>query len=348
MSLAIVRNRIMKYQMQLILYMVLAVGLFSVNKTDYGIMVNRQFVSFLESSKEYIKEEKERLEEERRNERLVHVESDTPEIQIATGSQADIETEIVEALKPIGSIYIQTGKLNVRATPNGKILGTVSLGETHDYYEEEGKWLKIAFEDGEGYVYSIYGDIYDTEGNLVTPANIPEPEPVVEEPVQTPAIQTEPIQAQPAPVVVTPQKEPSQMTNSELYQWVLSQIITPDMDDFAKVRAVNQYLCDHMTYDINYYTTRDALILGRGRCQGYANAFKNLMNTLGIPTDYVRGYVAGEGNSTHAWNRVLIGGTYYYVDVTWNDSTGANSYLLLGEAEFNRGRAVIAYNPQTE
>lgn len=341
MSLAIVRNRIMKYQMQLILYMVLAVGLFSVNKTDYGIMVNRQFVSFLESTKEYIKEKKEQFEEERRNERFVHVEYDTPEIQIAAGSRADIETEIVEALKPIGSIYIQTGKLNVRATPNGKILGTVSLGETHDYYEEEGKWLKIAFEDGEGYVYSIYGDIYDAKGNLVTPANIPEPEPIVEEPVATP-VQTPVVQA------ATPQKEPSQMTNSELYQWVLSQIITPDMDDFAKVCAVNQYLCDHMTYDTNYYTTRDALILGRGRCQGYANAFKNLMNTLGIPTDYVRGYVAGETDATHAWNRVLIGGTYYYVDVTWNDSTGVNNYLLLCEAEFNRGRTVIGYNPQSE
>jgi len=348
MSLAIVRNRIMKYQMQLILYMVLAVGLFSINKTDYGAMVNNRFVSFLESSKEYIEEEKERLEEKKRAEQLVQIETHTPEIQIATGSEADVETEIVQAIKPIGYIYIQTGKLNVRETPNGKILGTVSLGETHDYYEEKGKWLKIVYEDGEGYVYSIYGDIYDTEGNLVTPANIPEPEPVVEEPVQTPAVQTEPIQAEPTPTVVTPQKDPAQMSNSELYQWVLSQIITPDMDDFAKVRAVNQYLCDHMTYDINYYTTRDALILGRGRCQGYANAFKNLMNTLGIPTDYVRGYIAGEANATHAWNRVLIGGTYYYVDVTWNDSTGANSYLLLNEAEFNRGRAVICYNPKTE
>ena len=72
------------------------------------------------------------------------------------------------------------------------------------------------------------------------------------------------------------------------------------------------------------------------------------MNTLGIPTDYVRGYVAGEGNSTHAWNRVLINGTYYCVDVTWNDSTGANSYLLMSEAEFNRGRSIIEYNPRSE
>lgn len=346
MSLAIVRNKIVKCQMQLILYMVLAVSLFSINKTNYGAMVNNRFVSFLEASKEYIEEGKEWVEEKKRVEKLVHIESKTPEIQIVMGTQADVETEVVEEInlrKPLGSIYIQTGKLNVRATPNGKILGTVSLGETHDYYEKEGNWLKIAYEGDEGYVYSVYGDVYDTEGNLVTLANIPEPEPVVEEPVQTPAVPAEPVQS-----VVTPQKDPAQMTNAELYQWVLSQIITPDMDDFAKVRAVNQYLCDHMTYDINYYTTRDALILGRGRCQGYANAFKNLMNTLGIPTDYVRGYIAGETSSTHAWNRVLIGGTYYYVDVTWNDTTGANSYLLLNEAEFNRGRAVIAYNPKTE
>lgn len=141
-------------------------------------------------------------------------------------------------------------------------------------------------------------------------------------------------------------KDPTKLSTPELCQYVLAQIITPDMDDFAKARAINNWLCDHMTYDLNYYTTRDALLIGRGRCQGYANAYKNLMNTAGIPTDFIGGY--GNGGR-HGWNRVLINGAYYYVDVTWNDSTGNYSrYLLISEAEMNMDHQPSEINPRTE
>ena len=141
-------------------------------------------------------------------------------------------------------------------------------------------------------------------------------------------------------------KDPSTLNTTELCQYVLAQIITPDMDDFAKAIAVNNWLCDHMTYDLNYYRTRDALLIGRGRCQGYANAYKNLMNTAGIPTDYISGY--GKGQS-HGWNRVLINGAYYYVDVTWNDTSGNYSkYLLMSEADINRDHQPVRLNPRSE
>ena len=141
-------------------------------------------------------------------------------------------------------------------------------------------------------------------------------------------------------------RDPNSLSTTELCQYVLYQIITPDMDDFAKARAINNWLCNHMTYDLSYYTTRDAILLGRGRCQGYANAYKNLMNAAGIPTDYISGY--GEGGR-HGWNRVLINGAYYYVDVTWNDSTGNYSkYLLLSEGEMNRDHYPEKINPKTE
>lgn len=141
-------------------------------------------------------------------------------------------------------------------------------------------------------------------------------------------------------------KNPNTLSTTELCQYVLYQIITPDMDDFAKARAINNWLCDHVTYDLNYYTTRDAILLGRGRCQGYANAYKNLMNTAGIPTDYISGYANG---GRHGWNRVLIGGCYYYVDVTWNDSMrDYGRYLLVSEAEMNRDHQPNKINPKTE
>lgn len=354
MSLTLLRKRIKKCQIQLILYIVLAVGLFSVNMTRYGTMMNQQFISSLKYSKEYIGERKEsqKMEQGSQNvtvevneevsEQISHMEETTPEKESVTKMSVESETEpeTEEVLNAIGSIYIQMGSLNVREIPNGEIIGEVYFGEKYDYYEVQGNWVKIAYDDTFGYVYKVYGDIYDTEGNLIAAAELPKPAP---EPEPEPNVTESTPQ-----VVVAPSKEPSEMTNSELYQWVLAQIITPDMDEFARVRAVNQYLCDHMTYDINYYSSRDAILLGRGRCQGYANAFKNLMNALGIPTDYIRGYADGDYSSTHAWNRVLIQGVYYYVDVTWNDTTGRNSYLLIGEEEFNRDRSVIEYNPYSE
>lgn len=352
MSLILLKKRIKKCQMQLIIYMVLAVGVFSVNMTRYGTMLNQQFISSLEYSKEYIGERKEslKMEQESQNvtievneeisEQISQIEETTPKKESVTEVSVESETEpeIEEVLNAIGSIHIQMGSLNVREIPNGEIIGEVHFGETYDYYEIKENWVKIAYDDTFGYVYKLYGDTYNTEGKLIAAAKLPEPEP-----------EPEPVVTEPTPqVVVAPSKEPSAMTNFELYQWVLAQIITPDMDEFAKVRAVNQYLCDHMTYDINYYSSRDAILLGRGRCQGYANVFKNLMNALGIPTDYIRGYADGDYSSTHAWNRVLIQGVYYYVDVTWNDTTGRNSYLLIGEEEFNRDRSVIEYNPYSE
>lgn len=320
-----IRNKIKQSRILLTLFTTLALGILCMNKSIGGLpFVNARMIV-------------QEVENQYREQKTSSVSNPSQEKE-----EVIVEVEQETIIQPIGNIHIQASWLNVRETPNGTIIGKVAFGEKHDYYEEENRWLKIQYEDSYGYVFGDYGDIYDAEGNLVAAANIPEPEP-------EPAVESqEPTQPEPAAPAPQPQKNPQEMSTSELCQWVLDQIITPDMDDFAKVRAVNQYLCDHMTYDLKYYTTRDAILLGRGRCQGYTNAFKNLMNTLGIPTDYVRGYAGNDRSSTHSWNRVLIGGTYYYVDVTWNDSQGSNKYLLLSEAEFNRDRYVIGYNPKSE
>lgn len=276
-------------------------------------------------------------------------------------------SKAAKAPEKIGTILVKASALNVRKTPNGTIIGEVGYEEEYDYYEEKDGWLKIKYKNQYGYVFARYGDTYDKKGNLLEAANIPtptpqptqppQPEPVQEvQPTQQPQPQqvqepqpTAPVQpAEPIQPTPAPTKDPATMSTSELCQWVVGQLITPDMDAFTRAKVINQYLCDHMEYDLNYYTTRDAILLGRGRCQGYANAYKNLMKAAGVETDYVRGYVYG-ANGTHAWNRLLINGTYYYVDVTWNDTTGRNNmYLLLSESEMYRDRQLIQYNPKSE
>ncbi len=51
-------------------------------------------------------------------------------------------------------------------------------------------------------------------------------------------------------------------------------------------------------------------------CQGYAKAFQLLMNYAGIESIYAIGYGLDEG---HAWNLVKHDGSWYGVDVTWDD-----------------------------
>ncbi|MCQ6562448.1 S-layer homology domain-containing protein [Paenibacillus mendelii] len=107
---------------------------------------------------------------------------------------------------------------------------------------------------------------------------------------------------------------------------VLADIIKPGMSDYEKELAIHDYLVLHVAYDYDNYskgTVPDAsysaygtLMDGIAVCQGYANTAKLLLNMAGIEAHIVTGKVKGE---LHTWNKVLIGGEYYNLDVTWDD-----------------------------
>lgn len=63
------------------------------------------------------------------------------------------------------------------------------------------------------------------------------------------------------------------------------------------------------------YTAYGALVNGQAVCQGYALAYQDIMNALGVPCITI----ASE-KIDHAWNMVKLGNSYYHVDVTWDDS----------------------------
>lgn len=67
------------------------------------------------------------------------------------------------------------------------------------------------------------------------------------------------------------------------------------------------------------YSIYGALVKGTAQCEGYANAFSYLCNLQGIPNIIVRGQTI-EG-SAHAWNKVLLDGNWYNVDLTYDDPT---------------------------
>ena len=106
---------------------------------------------------------------------------------------------------------------------------------------------------------------------------------------------------------------------------IINKIITKDMSDFDKVKAINDYMILNVRYDReNYakdtipyscYTALGAMEDGVAVCAGYAKMFVYLAQAADLEATYVVGYARG----SHAWNQVKVDGKWYNIDVTWND-----------------------------
>lgn len=86
------------------------------------------------------------------------------------------------------------------------------------------------------------------------------------------------------------------------------------------------------TYDQSMY---GAVMEGKAVCAGYAKLFSALMNGSGINT-------LGIVGSNHAWNKCYIGGIWYNVDTTWDDTEGGS----ISYAYFNRSDAAFGSGHQ--
>ena len=98
---------------------------------------------------------------------------------------------------------------------------------------------------------------------------------------------------------------------------------TWQVSTFDKILAVHDYMVDNTSYvktAPNCYDAYGCLVEKRAVCGGYSRAFQLLMNCLNIPCGTVIGYKADnvDEKSTHAWNYVKIGFSFYFVDVTWD------------------------------
>lgn len=86
--------------------------------------------------------------------------------------------------------------------------------------------------------------------------------------------------------------------------------------DAEKVLFIHDYLAANYEYDYDYaiYDAYGFLREGKGVCQAYTLTFSALMDRLGIPVSYVESTLLG-----HIWNVVELDGTWYHLDVTWDD-----------------------------
>ena len=95
---------------------------------------------------------------------------------------------------------------------------------------------------------------------------------------------------------------------------------------YENIKMVHDYLVDNISYDStlskeNIYNVYGALVNKECVCEGYARAFKYLLDELDIPCVLVIGTARNSQGETenHAWNYVQLDGKWYAVDTTWDD-----------------------------
>ena len=138
--------------------------------------------------------------------------------------------------------------------------------------------------------------------------------------------------------------EQEKLTNLEVKS-ILKELDLKGKSDYQKIRAIHDYLCDNIEYDTEKsgddkggteHTAYGALVQGRSVCQGYAISMYRLLLESGVDCRVIdgEGKEAGGISSAHSWNIVSIGGVYFYVDTTWDDSSGSLEYFLRNRDDF--------------
>lgn len=120
---------------------------------------------------------------------------------------------------------------------------------------------------------------------------------------------------------------------------------------YEDIKMVHDYLVDNISYDSslskeNIYNIYGALVNRECVCEGYARAFKYLLDELDIPCVMVIGTATNSHGETenHAWNYAQLNGNWYAVDSTWDDPVVIGGGTASAESRYKYflvGREVI-------
>lgn len=124
------------------------------------------------------------------------------------------------------------------------------------------------------------------------------------------------------------------------------------MPEEAKIYLAHNYLASTIKYTLKpdasnlersyIQSAYGALIRKQCVCQGFAEAFKRLMDEAGVDCDVVCGQVVGS-REYHAWNIVKLknGAGNYHIDVTWDSNQPRLIYDYFGKTDaFFEGKRI--------
>lgn len=111
-------------------------------------------------------------------------------------------------------------------------------------------------------------------------------------------------------------------------QIIVNTIIKPNMTEYEKVKTINSFLINYLSYDysLSKFSAYDSLTTKQSVCMGYTLTAYKLLEKSGIENKIITGTLKG---TPHSWNLVKVNNQWYHLDVTNNDSLGENKFLLV-------------------
>lgn len=111
--------------------------------------------------------------------------------------------------------------------------------------------------------------------------------------------------------------------------------------EYDQVKYVHDWMIDNFKYDVDNKNSNSHSVYGAFAsrevvCEGYARAFKYILDGLGIENVLASGTATNSNGVTelHAWNYVKLDGKWYAVDVTWDDPVIINGVTLTKELKY--------------
>lgn len=125
---------------------------------------------------------------------------------------------------------------------------------------------------------------------------------------------------------------------NEVVDKVIKEKITNSTPTKEKIKIIHDYIIDSTEYDKLKYENKEdttyksntaygVLIEGYGTCNGYADAMAIFLDKLNIINYKI-------SNDEHIWNLVYLDGTWYHLDLTWDDpisdiNVNRDTYFLI-------------------
>ena len=115
---------------------------------------------------------------------------------------------------------------------------------------------------------------------------------------------------------------PLVMWNEDITE--LSDVLVVPGSTLETIESVLAWMNSNIVYDLRYYgSSKSAQVVvreKRGVCVEFTHLFISIMNSLGLETRYVGGYVMADDWQPHSWAEVYIDGQWIAVDPTFNEA----------------------------